>query len=130
MTDILTTIQAGEIAGVNGATVNKWILDGALPATRTGRVWAIARADLEAYLPTHAARIAGIMAEGRRTWEQNKPILPSSPPPATKLPPHSLPAVAETKADRRKAICAECGRECVLVGVVCFDCNGGRGAKR
>jgi excisionase family DNA binding protein len=46
---VLTTKEAGDLAGVEPGTVLKWISQG-LPASRRGRGYRVRRADLEAWI--------------------------------------------------------------------------------
>jgi hypothetical protein len=48
--DVLSTTQAARLAERDEKTVRAWCETGALKAKKRGRVWAIVRADLDAYL--------------------------------------------------------------------------------
>jgi excisionase family DNA binding protein len=121
MTDMLTTVEAGQIAGVDDGTIGFWIRNYGLPAERVGRAWTIRRCDLDEFLEHHAERVAARLREGRHTWSEMR-IFPSDPPrPAAPLPSHSAPVNAT-----RQAVCSKCGRRCVLIGKVCYDCLIGR----
>ncbi|WP_425045255.1 helix-turn-helix domain-containing protein [Primorskyibacter sp. S87] len=51
--------EAAEVCRKDPKTIRRWILAGELTATRAGRGWLIARADLKAFLK---ARGNGVMA--------------------------------------------------------------------
>ena len=67
MTDLLTTTQAADIAGVRRDTISKAIQRGALPAERILGRWAIKPADLDAWLKDASAHKSGWRkGKGRR----------------------------------------------------------------
>lgn len=43
---------------VTSKTVRRWIADGSLPSTKTGRDWRIARSDLRAFLAARGNQVA------------------------------------------------------------------------
>lgn len=55
-----TYLRVAEVAALlrlDVKTVRRWIVEGRLPATRPGRDWRIARADLRAFLLARGERV-------------------------------------------------------------------------
>lgn len=50
--ELLTTTQAGSIAGVDGHRIGCFIRAGQLPASRVGSIWLVNRRDLDHFLAT------------------------------------------------------------------------------
>lgn len=119
MTDYLNTTQAAAIAGVQADHIGWMIRRRGLPATRVGRQWAIRRADLEAFMESYPAQREAVQAAGRSTWNNTPAITPKPAPVVEKPAPAPVP---RPTSPRPMDICAGCGRRCVVIGRVCFDC--------
>ena len=56
MTDLLKAPEVAAIFGVNIATINRWCIEGKIPAVRHGHHWYMQRANVEAmFVPTNVA---------------------------------------------------------------------------
>ncbi len=56
MTDLMKAPEVAAIFGVNIATINRWCIEGKIPAVRHGHHWYMQRANVEAmFVPTNVA---------------------------------------------------------------------------